>query len=144
MNNKLLVTVLCLILSASLLGGCRGGGSGSGDTGSTRCEDATGFTLVGLGSQGNGIYNNADSPTQDPRVGCPTEHAVITKATNDSGHNISLAHGGPGSAFTVLNSGDSTTAFNGQFVEGNWSAQRSGNVAGEPSGITVKVEWKKP
>jgi hypothetical protein len=72
------------------------------------------------------------------------KHAVVTNVTNTSGHNLSLAHGAQGAPFIVINPGNSTSAFNGLPVEGNWTAQLGGNVGSLPSQITVKVDWASP
>ena len=143
MNKKALVTTTCLVLLAMLLIGCARWPSEDqdGPASTPLCEQPNGIGYVSLGRQGNGIYNTEVS---DPRAWCSPPHAIITKVTNDSGNDISLAHGGPGSNYIILNSGDSTDVFNGQLVEGFWSAQRGGPVAGEPLQITIKAEWKKP
>ena len=144
MKRKPLKMIVLVILLAHLMSACYSG-SGGGQV-PTRCERSTGTAYIGLGRQGSstGIYNNVDSPASDPLVGCATEHAVITKVSNESGSDIGLAHGGPGSQFIILHSGDTTDLFNGELVEGNWLAQRGGTVVDEPLTISIKVEWKTP
>ena len=87
------------------------------------------------------IYNNT---APDPLILCQIKHAVITKVTNNSGRDLSLAHGGPGSVFIIIGSGGSTTAFNGAVVEGNWTAQVGGSSTSLPAQVTIKIDWKTP
>jgi hypothetical protein len=95
--------------------------------------------------QGNtGIYNTGDSGVADPLAFCQKKGATITHVTNSSGHTLSLAHGGPGSAFILLNAGDSTDFWNGQQVAGNYSAQYSGALSSAPLSLSVTVEWRRP
>jgi hypothetical protein len=98
--------------------------------------------LAQQGGSSSYIYNNNSVP--DPLALCQVKHAVITNVRNDSGYNISLAHGSGGAAFIVINHGDSTSAFNGMPVAGNWSAQVGGRVGSFPAQITIKVDWKNP
>lgn len=101
--------------------------------------------FVGLAQQGGStsfIYNNRS--VSDPLAFCQAKNAVVTNVTNNSGSNLSLAHGGPGATFIVIDSGNSTSAFNGMPVEGNWTAQLGGNVGSLPSQITIKVDWASP
>lgn len=101
--------------------------------------------FVGLAQEGGStayIYGNDSVP--DPLASCQVKNAIITNVRNNSGFNISLAHGGPGASFFIINNGGSTSAFNGMPVKGNWSAQVGGSVGSLPSGITIKVDWASP
>jgi len=140
MNGKALITAAGITVLLAALVACGGGGGGGNVT--SVCQQASGVAYVGLAQQGGTAIYNAEAA--DPLVLCKTPHAVISKVTNDSGYTLSLAHGGPGSPFIILNSGVSITTFNGQPLEGNWSAQYSGDMNKAPSQMTIKVEWSKP
>ena len=137
MNRKRLILVMWVALLFAAAG-CGGGGDSSENTTSI-CQQGSGSTYVGLEKQGAYIYNNPD--VSDPLALCQNKHAVISKVSNNSGSDISLSHGGP---FIILNSGTSVTDFNGQTVEGSWSAQRGGDVNGSPTQISIQVEWRRP
>jgi hypothetical protein len=99
------------------------------------------FSLSQQGGSMSAIYN---ATAADPLALCQIKHAVVTDVKNMSGRDLSLAHGGGGAAFIVINSGASTSAFNGTVVEGNWSAQVGGPASTLPSQVTFAIDWKVP
>lgn len=99
------------------------------------------FSLWQQGGSTSFIYN---ATANDPLALCQIKHAVVTNVKNMSGRDLSLAHGGTGAAFIVINSGSSTSAFNGTIVEGNWTAQVAGVTSGLPSQVTFAIDWKVP
>lgn len=147
MQRLALIIGMCLALA--VCAACSIGGGGGGGNTTSVCDQPTGVAYVGLAAQstsyqGNtGIYNTGNG-VADPLIWCQNKGAIITGVRNDSGYNFSLAHGGPGSPFIILNNGTSANVWNGQPVEGNYSAQFSGELKNAPPSLTVKVEWRQP
>lgn len=136
--------VMLALVTVTTAGSCTGGTPGNNPPPVSDCQRASGSTLVGLEQVASGsfTYNNTNTP--DPLALCTTQHARVSVVKNTSSYNISLAHGGAGAQFVVLNAGASTSAFGGQLVEGNWTAQFSGAANDLPSQMTITVEWTRP
>lgn len=97
--------------------------------------------LTQKGGWNSHIYNNINFA--DPDWNNPHANSKVTNIKNDSGYNLSLAHGGPGSLFIVINDKSSTSAFNGVLIKGDWTAQVGGSTVSLPLYITIKVDWIK-
>lgn len=135
MFNKFRLVLFVLLLAVGLTA-CKWPGGGGGTT-PAPCQ-TSGTAFVGLSQSSSYIFSGE---AVDPLLFCAPNTAVISSVTNMSGRAISLAHGGPGSIFIILDAGQTVTAFNGLLVAGNWTAQVSGPVIGLPSGITLRVDW---
>lgn len=136
--------VMLALVTVTTAGSCIGGTPGNNPQPVGDCQRASGTTLVGLAQTGSGSFTYNNTNTTDPLALCTTKHARVSVVKNTSSYNMSLAHGGAGAQFVVLNAGASTTAFSGQLVEGNWTAQFSGAAADLPSQMTITIEWTRP
>lgn len=145
-SGKLRFVGILLITAAGLISivASNGGSGGGGGQTSSICQQASGTTPVGLGRQGGATSYIYNVMATDPLALCQIKHAKISGVKNNSGQDFSIAHGGAGSPMIILRAGTSTTAFNGQLVEGNWTAQYSGNVNNAPSSLTISVDWVRP
>jgi hypothetical protein len=74
----------------------------------------------------------------------PNQHAKIKSVKNTSYVEISVAHTDRNGAtpFIILQPRQSTTVA-GLEVEGSWTAQTSGSILSQPSGVSVDVEWTR-
>lgn len=130
--------LLWLVMGCSLVGEF-----GEGTSVPSDCQRESGTAIFGLDQNGGSMSFIYNVSAVDPLAFCETKHAVITNVTNQS-ERLSLAHGGPGSQFIILDGGTSTSIFNGQLVEGNWTAQWAGAAGTPPSQVTIKVDWTRP
>jgi hypothetical protein len=74
--------------------------------------------------------------------------ALITSVMNNGTYSFSLAFTPEGSAngtaFYVIEPSQTVDVFNGLRVKGHWTAQFNGKEAVAPSGLPLRVGWRKP
>jgi hypothetical protein len=93
-------------------------------------------------SPGSIDYSAGPIPVSAALGGVPA-NATITGVKNLSEYTFSVAHGGAGAQFVVINSGATVSAFNGQLVtSGDWSAQYAGSVDLAPASMSIQVNWQ--
>ncbi len=101
------------------------------------------LTLASQDPGGNAFYIYSGTAS-DPLAFSQRPGAIITAVTNTSGYGLSLAHGGPGSLFVILEAGQKVTVFNGLPVEGNWTAEVEAQRASAPLSVSLEIAWKAP
>jgi hypothetical protein len=141
-----IVRVLALVLIALSSSGCEFLPKGS--SGPAQPPASNGLTPVTL-------YHAAGCPdpcftyhgdTGDPLAASSKPHAVITAAEGAS-NPMTIWHTdrqGKVSAPWNLSTNVSYDVFNGQEVEGSWTAQFNGPASDLPASVGLTLEWKAP
>jgi hypothetical protein len=95
--------------------------------------------------QGRG--NNRDTYTgkSAPPPGIGRRRAFITGVRNTADQRISLIHVDRAGARTgpvFVKAGETSTAFNGMRVDGDWEARVSGSLSDAPPRVTLEVRYE--